>query len=124
MPLWDLLWAMLWFFVFILWIWLVISIFIDMFHAEMSGWAKAFWVVFVIVLPLLGVLVYLIVHGGDMQNRKMQQIAEQQKAQQQHIQQAAGTSSADQLEKLKSLHDQGVLTDSEYAAQKAKVLDA
>ena len=124
MPLWDLLWTMVWLALFVIWIWLVITIFIDLLHADMSGWAKAAWVVFVIVLPILGVLVYLIVHGGDMQRRKMRQIAEEQEAQQQHIQSVAGSSSADQLEKLKSLHDQGVLTDSEYAAQKAKVLDA
>jgi len=123
-PLLDLLLAMFWFFLFIMWIWLVITIFIDIFQTDMSGWAKAGWTIFVIFLPFLGVLVYLIVNGSDMQKRRMDAAVESQKAQQQYIQQVAGTSSADQLEKLKSLHDQGVLTDDEYAAQKQKVLDS
>jgi len=123
-PLLDLLLAMFWFFLFIMWIWLVITIFIDIFQTDMSGWAKAGWTIFVIFLPFLGVLVYLIVNGSDMQKRRMDSAVESQKAQQQYIQQVAGTSSADQLEKLKSLHDQGVLTDDEYAAQKQKVLDS
>ena len=124
MPLLDLLLAMFWFFLFIMWIWLVITIFIDIFQTDMSGWAKAGWTIFVIFLPFLGVLVYLIVNGSDMQKRRMDAAVESKKAQQQYIQQVAGTSSADQLEKLKSLHDQGVLTDDEYAAQKQKVLDS
>ena len=124
MPLLDLLLAMFWFFLFIMWIWLVITIFIDIFRSDISGWGKAGWTVFVIFLPFLGVLVYLIVNGSDMQKRRMDSAVESQKAQQQYIQQVAGTSSADQLEKLKSLHDQGVLTDDEYAAQKQKVLDS
>ena len=124
MPLLDLLLAMFWFFLFIMWIWLVITIFIDIFQTDMSGWAKAGWTIFVIFLPFLGVLVYLIVNGSDMQKRRMDAAVESQKAQQQYIQQVAGTSSADQLEKLKSLHDQGVLSDDEYAAQKQKVLDS
>ncbi len=124
MPLLDLLLAMFWFFLFIMWIWLVITIFIDIFQTDMSGWAKAGWTIFVIFLPFLGVLVYLIVNGSDMQKRRMDAAIESQKAQQQYIQQVAGTSSADQLEKLKSLHDQGVLTDDEYAAQKQKVLNS
>ena len=124
MPLLDLLLAMFWFFLFIMWIWLVITIFIDIFQTDMSGWAKAGWTIFVIFLPFLGVLVYLIVNGSDMQKRRMDAAVESQKAQQQYIQQVAGTSSADQLEKLKGLHDQGVLTDDEYAAQKQKVLDS
>ena len=124
MPLLDLLLAMFWFVHFIMWIWLVITIFIDIFQTDMSGWAKAGWTIFVIFLPVLGVLVYLIVNGSDMQKRRLDAAVESQKAQQQYIQQVAGTSSADQWEKLKSLHDQGVLTDDEYAAQKQKVLDS
>ena len=123
MALLDLFWAMLWFFLLIIWIWLLISIFIDIFRSDMSGFAKALWVIFVIVLPFLGVLVYLIANGGDMQKRAMKQAADQQKAQQEYIQSVAGSgSSADELAKLNDLHDQGVLTDEEFAAQKAKVL--
>jgi len=127
MPLFDLLWAMLWFFLFIVWIWLLITIFIDIFRSEMSGWAKALWVIFVIVLPFLGVLVYLIAEGDNMRKRAMKQATDQQQAQAEYIQSVAGSggdNTADQLEKLKSLHDQGVLTDDEFAAQKAKVLNS
>ncbi len=124
MPLLDLFWTMLWFFLFFAWIWLLITIFADIFRSEMSGWGKAGWVLFVIVLPFLGVLIYLIAHGGDMQNRAMQAQADKAAAQQAYIQDAAGSgsSSADELEKLASLHTQGVLTDEEYQAQKAKLL--
>jgi len=126
MPLLDLLFAMFWFFLFIAWIWLLIMVFIDIFRSDMSGWVKALWVIFVIVLPLLGVLVYLIVEGDNMQKRAMKQATEQQQAQTAYIQSVAGSgdNTADQLEKLKSLHDQGVLTDDEFAAQKAKVLNS
>ena len=123
-PLLDLLWAMLWFFLFIVWIWLLITIFIDIFRSDMSGLAKALWVIFVIILPLLGVLIYLIVEGGNMQKRAIKHASEVQQAQDDYIKSvASSSSSADELEKLKSLHDQGVLTDQEFAEQKAKVLD-
>ncbi|MGI9667891.1 MAG: SHOCT domain-containing protein [Acidimicrobiia bacterium] len=124
MPILDLFFAMLWFFLFFLWIWLLITIFVDIFRSEISGWAKAGWVVFVIVLPFLGVLVYLIANGGKMQERAMKQAAQQQQAQAAYIQDVAGSSSsnADELSKLADLHKQGVLTDDEFAAQKAKLL--
>ena len=123
MPLFDLFWSMLWIFLFIIWIWLLISVFIDIFRSDISGWGKALWVIFVIVLPFLGVLIYLIVHGDDMQKRSMDRAVDQQAAQAAYIQDVAGSSStADELEKLKGLHDRGVLTDDEFAAQKQKVL--
>jgi len=124
MPLLDLFWTLLWFFLFIAWIWLLISIFADIFRSEMSGWGKAGWVLFVIIVPILGVLVYLIAHGGDMQNRAMQAQAEKVAAQNAYIQEAAGSgaSSADELDKLANLHRQGALTDQEFQAQKAKLL--
>ena len=123
MPLFDLFWSMLWIFLFIIWIWLLISVFIDIFRSDISGWGKALWVIFVIVLPFLGVLIYLIVHGDDMQERSMNRAMSQQEAQAAYIQDVAGSgSTADELEKLKGLHDRGVLTDDEFAAQKQKVL--
>ena len=124
MPLLDLFWTLLWFFLFIAWIWLLIAIFADIFRNEMSGWGKAGWVFFVIILPFLGVLIYLIAHGDAMQNRAVQSQANQEAAQRAYIQDAAesGGSSADQLEKLASLHQQGVLTDEEFQTQKAKLL--
>jgi len=124
MPLLDLFWAMLWFYMFFIWIWLLISIFGDIFRSDdLSGVGKAFWVLFVIVLPFLGVLVYLISRGNSMQERGMAEAANREAATRQYIQEAAGaTSAADELAKLASLRDQGVLTSEEFAAQKAALL--
>lgn len=124
MPLLDLFFSMLWFFLFFAWIWLLIKVFADVFRSESSGGAKAGWVLFVIIVPFLGVLVYLIAHGGDMAQRDMQQAAAVAEAQRSYIQEAAGstTSSADELAKLADLRDQGVLSNEEFEAQKAKLL--
>jgi hypothetical protein len=123
MPLLDLFWAMLWFFLFIIWIWLLIAVFADIFRSDISGWGKAGWTIFVIVVPLLGVLVYLIANGDKMRERSMEQAAAKQQAQSDYIRDAAGTeTTADQLNTLSNLHDAGKLTDDEFAAQKAKLL--
>jgi hypothetical protein len=125
MPVLDVLWAMLIFFLFIAWIWLLITIFIDIFRSDISGWGKAGWVILVLFLPFLGVLIYLIVNGSDMQERRVADYTNAQAAQEQYIQSVASNASpADQLEKLSKLHDQGALTDEEYAAQKQKVLNS
>jgi hypothetical protein len=125
-PVLDAFLTMLYFFLFIIWIWLLIMVFMDVFRShDMGGWAKALWVIFIIVLPFLGVFVYLIARGGSMHERAAAQAAEQQKAFDQYVKQAAGTpgeSSADQLHKLADLKSQGVLTDAEFEAQKAKIL--
>lgn len=124
MPLLDLFWAMLWFYLFFVWIWLLIVVFGDVFRSrDLSGWAKAFWILFLIILPLLGVLIYMISRGQSMSERAVQDAAEREKATRQYIQEAAGTtSSADELVKLSQLRDSGVLTAEEFAAQKAKLL--
>src|ERR1700722_12065838 len=123
-PLLSIFWTMLEFFLFFIWIWLIISVFSDVFRShDIGGLAKALWVIFVIILPFLGVFVYLIARGGKMQERAANEAAQQQKAFDQYVQQAAGTggaSSADQLSKLADLKAQGVLTDAEFDAQKAK----
>jgi hypothetical protein len=125
-PVLDAFLTMLYFFLFIIWIWLLIMVFMDVFRShDMGGWAKALWVIFIIVLPFLGVFVYLIARGGSMHERAAAQAAEQQKAFDQYVKQAAGTpgeSSADQLHKLADLKSQGVLTDAEFESQKAKIL--
>jgi hypothetical protein len=125
-PVLDAFLTMLYFFLFIIWIWLLIMVFMDVFRShDMGGWAKALWVIFIIVLPFLGVFVYLIARGGSMHERAAAQAAEQQKAFDQYVKQAAGTpgeTSADQLHKLADLKSQGVLTDAEFEAQKAKIL--
>jgi len=125
-PVLDAFLTMLYFFLFIIWIWLLIMVFMDVFRShDMGGWAKALWVIFIIVLPFLGVFVYLIARGGKMHERAAEQAAAQQQAFDQYVKQAAGTpgeSSADQLHKLADLKSQGVLTDAEFEAQKAKIL--
>jgi hypothetical protein len=117
---------MLYFFLFIIWIWLLFMVFFDIFRShDMGGWAKGLWVVFIIVMPYLGVLVYLIARGGKMHERQAQQAALEKKAFDQYVKQTAGTggeSTADQLAKLADLKSQGVLTDAEFEDQKAKIL--
>jgi hypothetical protein len=124
MPLLDLFWAMLWFFLFIIWIWLLITVFVDIFRSDISGWGKAGWAFFVIILPFLGVFVYLIANGDKMRERSAAKAAESQAAQDNYIKSVAdtGTSTADQLATLSNLHDTGKLTDQEFATQKAKLL--
>jgi len=115
---------MLWFFMFFLWIWLLISLFADIFRSQdLSGWGKAGWVIFLVVIPWLGALIYLIARGGSMQERAVTDLAARDKASRSYIQEVAGGSStADELAKLASLHDRGVLTDQEFSAQKAALL--
>lgn len=124
MPLLDLFWAMLWFFMFFLWIWLLISLFSDIFRSDdLSGWGKAGWVIFMIVLPFLGALIYLIARGKSMQERAMNQMADRERATRSYIQDAAGSvSTADELAKLASLRDRGILTSQEFEAQKAVLI--
>jgi ABC-type multidrug transport system fused ATPase/permease subunit len=125
-PVLDAFLTMLYFFLFVIWIWLLIMVFMDVFRShDMGGVAKALWVIFIIILPFLGVFVYLIARGGKMHERAAEQAAQQQKAFDQYVRQAAGSSGGDtatQLSKLADLKSQGVLTDAEFEAQKAKIL--
>jgi ABC-type multidrug transport system fused ATPase/permease subunit len=120
--------SMLYFFLFFIWIWILITVFMDIFRSpDLSGWLKALWSIFVIVLPFLGVFIYLIARGGKMQERKLQEAAQQKQAFDSYVRQTAGTSAGDvtsQLSQLADLKAQGVLTESEFEAQKAKVLAA
>jgi hypothetical protein len=122
----DLFLTMLYFFLFVIWIWLLITVFVDIFRSrDMGGGAKALWVIFVILFPYLGVFVYLIARGGKMHERAAAQAAQQQKSFDTYVRQTAGTEgtdSASQLAKLADLKAQGVLTDAEFQTQKAKVL--
>jgi hypothetical protein len=125
-PLLSIFWTMLEFFVFFLWIYLLIVIFSDIFRShDMGGLAKAIWVLFVIVFPFLGVLIYLIARGGSMHERAAKQAELAQKQFQEYVKATAGGSggsSADELAKLAGLKDKGLLTDAEFEAQKAKLL--
>jgi hypothetical protein len=125
-PILDAFLTMLYFFLFVIWIWLLITVFVDIFRShDMGGVPKALWVIFVIVLPFLGVFVYLMARGGKMHERAAQDAAQQQKAFDAYVKQAAGGSGdgvADQLSKLADLKTQGVITDVEFEAQKSKIL--
>lgn len=123
-PLADLFGTMLGFFVLVIWFWLLIVIFSDIFRSQdLGGGAKTLWVLFVIILPFLGIFVYLIARGGKMHERAAAQAQKQQQAFDTAVKQAAGTSSsADDLAKLAELKSQGVLTDAEFETQKAKLL--
>jgi len=121
----DLIWSMFWFFLLIAWFWVLISVVADIFRSkDLNGIAKAIWVAFVILIPWLGVLAYLIARGGKMDAHNREAVAAMEKAQRDYILSVSGggASTAEQLEKLAALKDQGVLTEEEFAAQKAKLL--
>lgn len=120
----SLFWTIIEIFLWVLWFWILIMIFIDIFRSsDLSGWGKALWFLFVLFIPLIGVLVYLIVRGHSMQERSMNQARQQDQQFREYVQQAAGTSStADELTKLAGLRDQGVITAAEFEREKAKLL--
>ncbi len=123
----DVFWSILWFFMFFIWIWLLIAVISDLFRShDMSGWAKALWVIGIIIFPFLGVFVYLIARGGKMGQHAAEDARAREEAFRGYVQQAAGTaggtSTADEVEKLARLRDQGVLSDTEYEQAKAKAL--
>ena len=123
-PLLSVFWTVLEIFLWVLWIWILIWIFIDIFRShDLSGWAKALWFLFVLFIPLIGVLVYLIVRGSSMHERALQQAQRQDQQAREYIREAAGTqSSADQLTKLAELRDKGVISADEFEREKAKIL--
>ena len=127
-PLLAVFWTILEIFVFVIWIWPLIWIFSDIFRSrDLSGWAKALWTLFVLFIPLIGILTYLIVRGGSMHERAVQQARQQDQEFRQYVQQAASSapaSTADQLSKLADLRDRGVISAEEFEREKAKVLAA
>jgi Tfp pilus assembly protein PilO len=125
-PLLGAFWTVLEIFLWVLWIWVLIYVFIDIFRSrDLSGWAKALWFLFVLLIPLIGVLVYLIARGDKMHQRAVRDAEQQDEAARRYIQQAAGApNTADQLAKLADLRDRGVITADEFERQKAKVLAA
>jgi hypothetical protein len=123
--LWNILVSIFWFMLLFAWIWLLITILADIFRDhELSGWAKAAWVLFIIVVPWLGALVYLIARGRSMNERTRAQAERQDQAFRQYVQQAAGNppSSADELAKLADLRDRGTISPQEFAQAKARLL--
>ncbi len=121
-PFLDILWTMIIFFAWVIWIWIVITVFADLFRRhDISGWGKAAWVVFVIVVPFLGVLIYLIAQHDGMRERSTRQAEAQQQAFDQYVSDAAGGSAAE-IAKAKELLDSGTITQAEFDAIKAKAL--
>jgi hypothetical protein len=120
----DVLWSMIIFFAFVIWIWLLITVFADIFRRkDCGGGTKALWIIFVIVAPYLGVLIYLIANHDGMADRSMKQMAAVQDQQAQYIKSVAGSSSpADQIAQAKTLLDSGAITQEEFDAIKAKAL--
>ena len=121
-PFLEFLWAMIVFFAWVAWIWIVITVFIDLFRRhDIGGWGKAGWVVFVIVIPFLGVLVYLIAQHDGMRERTLEQAKSQQAAMDQYVRDTAG-GSASEIAKAKELLDSGAITQAEFDSIKAKAL--
>ena len=120
-PFLDVMWTMLVFFMWVIWFWLLIVIFTDLFRRDLSGWAKAGWVVFLIILPYLGVLIYLITQSKAMGERRTQEAQASQSQFDSYVRNVSG-GSADQIAKGKELLDSGAITPEEYEALKRKAL--
>ena len=119
-------WSMLWFFLFFIWIWLLMGLFSDIFRSpDLSGWGKALWVIFIVALPFLGILVYLIARGSQMQERTLRQAADHEAAFRTHVREVAastGGGAAEELAKFADLRDRGVISEAEFQQAKAKAL--
>ena len=122
----QVVWSLLYFFLIFVWIMLIFQLFGDIIRSDdLSGWGKAIWSIFIIFLPFLGIFAYLIVRGGGMAERQVKAARQQEAAVQDYIRTTAGgPSAADELAKLADLHSAGKLDDAEYAAAKAKVINA
>lgn len=120
-PFLDVMWTMLVFFLWVIWFWLLIVIFTDLFRRDLSGWAKAGWVIFLIILPYLGVLIYLITQSKAMAERRNQEAREAQTQFDSYVRTVSG-GSAEQIAKGKELLDSGAISPEEYEALKRKAL--
>jgi hypothetical protein len=121
----QVLWSMIWFFLFIIWLWLLIVVFGDIFRSrDLSGWAKALWTIFVIVLPYLGVFVYLIARGQKMHEHAEQSARQQDAAMRDYVRSVAGPGggAAEEINRLADLRDKGVISEDDFQRGKAKVL--
>jgi ABC-type multidrug transport system fused ATPase/permease subunit len=128
-PLLGIFWTTLVIFLWIAWFMLLFRVIFDIFRSDdLGGWGKALWLIFVIFLPFLGVLVYVIARGHRMGERDMAEARAKEQAFQEYVRQTAGTAgtggTAEELTKLASLKDQGVITEAEFQQQKAKLLSS
>ena len=123
-PFLDILWTMFIFFLFIIWIWILITVFVDIFRRkDTSGFAKAAWIVFVILLPYLGVLIYLIANHDGMADRNLAQVQQQKATTDEYIRSVSG-GAAGEIERAKGLLDSGAISQAEFDTIKAKALAA
>jgi hypothetical protein len=124
-PFMDLLWSMIIFFAWVAWIWILIVILTDVFRRhDIGGWTKALWTIFLVVIPFLGVLVYLVAQHDGMAERQQKDVQAQQAQFDSYVRQAAGTGggAASEIEKAKALLDSGAITQSEFDTLKAKAV--
>jgi hypothetical protein len=118
-------WSLLWFFMFMLWIWLVVAVFADIFRSQdLSGWSKALWSLLIIVLPYLGVFIYVIARGASMGDRALATSRRRDEMLGDFVNPAPASNDADQLEKLASLRSQGVIDDEEFRRMKGRLTAA
>ncbi|WP_170427728.1 SHOCT domain-containing protein [Ruegeria arenilitoris] len=121
----DIIWSIFWLFLMVAWFWVMVSVVADVFRSkDLSGGAKALWIAFVILIPWLGVLAYVLIRGERMHQHNVEAMNQMEQAQKDYIRSVATVSTADELERLSALKDKGVLTDEEFEAQKAKILSA
>ena len=121
-PFMDVFWSMIIFFFWVIWIWIVVTVLIDIFRRDdIGGWAKAAWVIFVVILPWLGVLIYLISNNDGMRERSLNQAQAQQREFGEYVRDTAG-GSAGEIAKAKELLESGAITQDEFQALKAKAL--
>jgi hypothetical protein len=122
-PFLDVLWTMLIFFAWVIWFWILITIFADLFRRhDTSGWKKAAWIVFLILTPFLGVLIYLIANHEGMNERNLRQARASQEQFKDYVQSVSGGGAAAEIEKAKGLLDSGAISQAEYDQIKAKAL--
>jgi Short C-terminal domain/Phospholipase_D-nuclease N-terminal len=119
----DVFWSMIIFFFWVIWIWIVITVLIDIFRRhDIGGFAKALWVIFVVILPWLGVLIYLIAEHDGMRERSLKQAQAQRREFDDYVRDTAGGGTATEIAKAKELLDAGAITPEEFEALKAKAL--
>ncbi len=110
-------------FFFVIWIWILITILTDLFRDhELSGWSKAAWVLFLVLIPFLTALIYLIARGSGMRDRTIKAQAEAKQHMDAYIREQAGSSPADELHKLNDLKEKGAISAEEFEKAKAKLL--
>ena len=121
----EVFWTMLFFFCFVIWIWILFTIITDLFRDhEMSGWGKAVWIFFLIFVPFLTALVYLIARGHGMRERSIKEQADVRKHFESYVRETAGTTPVDELHKLNDLKEKGAISDEEFQKMKAKLIGA